>query len=247
MIRFSKISSNDFLGKVLRSVLSLLPKTAVVPIIQGPCKGLKWIVGSGVHGMWLGSYEADAQLLIKNCDIADTIAFDIGANVGFYSILFSRLVGPKGKVMSFEPFPRNVNYLKRHIEINSISNVEIHDMAIGNKNGLMRFDTKSHHAQGRIGDTGEIEVNVHTLDSIEVPALPVSIMKIDVEGAEADVLQGGKLFFKKHRPIILLSTHGEKEVKDCKKILEEYGYVMFPIEQKLNCNEWLIKPKESLL
>lgn len=246
MIRFSELSCNNILGKLLRFCLLLVPKSAIIPIMQGPCKGLKWVAGSGVHGMWLGSYEADIQNFINKCDIAGKIAFDIGANVGFYSILFSRMVGSNGRVISFEPFPRNVSYLKKHIQINKINNVEIHACAIGKINCTMKFDTRNHHAQGRIGQVGELEVNVCTLDSLEIPNMSVGIMKIDVEGAEADVLHGGRLFFKKHRPVILLSTHGEKEVSECKDFFEEYEYAMIPSEENEKCSEWVVKPKEVI-
>jgi len=111
-LRFSEIRSNNILGKSLRFPLSVLPKTTVLSIMQGPGKGMKWIVGSGVHGMWLGSYEADKQQILADIPLEGTTVLDIGANVGFFSILLSRLVGPKGKVIAFEPLPRNTEMLK---------------------------------------------------------------------------------------------------------------------------------------
>ena len=73
------------------------------------------------------------------------------------------------------------------------------------------------------------------------------MVKIDVEGAEADVLRGGKMFFQSHRPIILLATHGNTQANDCRNILEEYSYSMQKISSDLygaDCNEWLVKPNE---
>lgn len=111
-LRFSDIRSNNIIGKSLRFPLSLLPKTSVLPIMQGPGRGMKWIVGSGVHGIWLGSYEADKQQLLANLNLKGTTVLDIGANVGFFSILLSRLVGPMGKVIAFEPLPRNLDFIQ---------------------------------------------------------------------------------------------------------------------------------------
>jgi len=77
-------------------------------------------MGSGVHGMWLGSYEAAKQQLLTKLSLEGTTVLDIGANVGFFSILLSRIVGSKGKVISFEPLPTNIDFIHKHIQLNKI-------------------------------------------------------------------------------------------------------------------------------
>jgi FkbM family methyltransferase len=244
-LRFSEIRSNNILGKSLRFPLSVLPKTTVLSIMQGPGKGMKWIVGSGVHGMWLGSYEADKQQILADIPLEGTTVLDIGANVGFFSILLSRLVGPKGKVIAFEPLPRNIDFINQHIQLNKLENITVYAAAVGEKTGVMRFDSSPCHSQGRLALTGDLEVPVITLDSLSKLDNPVSFVKIDVEGAEADVLRGSESFFKSNRPIILLATHGRKEADDCQKILSDYGYSLTIINRDLygsGCDEWLVKP-----
>ena len=242
---FSNIRSNNPIGKLIRFPLSLLPTKSILPILQGPAKGMKWIVGSGVHGMWLGSYEADKQKLMTELSLEGTTVLDIGANVGFFSIFLSRLVGATGNVISFEPLPRNIEFIYQHIQLNKIDNIEIISAAVSDKIGKMKFANSPLYAQGYLTDKGNVEVNVITLDSLHNFINPVSLVKIDVEGAEIDVLRGGEKFFLENRPIILLATHGEKQANDCEEILEKYNYSMELIDKDLygfECDEWLAKP-----
>ena len=69
--------------------------------MQGKIRGKKWVVGSGNHGYWLGWYEYDKRILFEKTVTKQSIVFDIGAHVGFYTLLASELVGPGGKVYAF--------------------------------------------------------------------------------------------------------------------------------------------------
>jgi FkbM family methyltransferase len=248
--KLSNIRSNNQIGKLLRLPLLLLPTKSILPILQGPAKGMKWIVGSGVHGMWIGSYEADKQKLLSELSIEGTTVLDIGANVGFFSILLSCLVGQTGYVIAVEPLPRNLSFINRHINLNKIENITVLPVAISNKKGVMKFASSAHNSSAHLAEDGDLDVSVVTLDSFDNFKSPVSLVKIDVEGAEANVLRGGELFFKRYRPIILLATHGKKYADDCQIILHEYNYSMELISKDLygfECDEWLAKPNEFSL
>ncbi len=197
--------------------------------------------------MWLGSYEPEIQRKLMTYDLRGKIALDIGANVGFYSLLFSRLVGENGRVMAFEPLPRNIMYLRKHLQLNKIANVEIYECAIADRDGVFSFDTSKHNAQARITERGNINVQARSLDSIEREVdRAVALLKIDVEGAEILVLNGGKEFIRKHRPAILLSTHGQKQVIQTQMLSAELTYSMAPLSEKVcgaNPNdEWILLP-----
>jgi FkbM family methyltransferase len=131
MINFSKISNDSLIGKLLRLPLRLIPNNAVLPIIQGPLKGFKWIKGSGVNGYWLGTYERKKQSLISTYIKQGMVCYDIGAHVGYYSLTFSKLVGESGKVFSFEPNPLNLMYLLKHLRLNQVENVFVFPIALG--------------------------------------------------------------------------------------------------------------------
>src|ERR1035438_590714 len=92
LINFSGISGRTFIGKALRFPLSLIPCGTQMPILQGPLYGKRWIVGSSNHGCWLGSYEYPKQKAISAAIKRGDVVYDLGANVGFYSLLASVLV-----------------------------------------------------------------------------------------------------------------------------------------------------------
>ena len=223
-INFSGIKRSSIVGKGLRNILNLVPKNAVVRVLQGSLKGKKWIVGSGTHGYWLGSYEYEKQKIFYNNIHIKDVVYDIGANVGFYTLLASSLVGSKGYVYAFEPFPDNVKFLKKHIELNKIKNVSIIEAAVGNQNRNVFFKTGDDNFSGRIDNSGEITVSSISLDSFISENLLPNILKIDVEGEEYNVLLGAKLLLQKTKPIIFLATHSEEQKELCLNYLNNAGY-----------------------
>src|SRR5437868_8178233 len=112
MINFGRLSERSFLGRIARDALRLLPKDATVPVLQGRLRGKKWVVGSGEHGYWLGSYEAVKQKAFVAVASGKQVVYDVGANVGFYSLLAATLVTKGGRVFAFEPLPRNLFFLR---------------------------------------------------------------------------------------------------------------------------------------
>src|SRR5579871_1243331 len=117
-MNLSGISNESVVGRALRAPFRLIPRSAAVPILQGPLRGKRWVVGSATHGCWLGSYEQDKQQCFAGAVSVGSVVYDIGANVGFYSLLASVLVGVSGAVYSFEPVPRNCHFLRRHVDLN---------------------------------------------------------------------------------------------------------------------------------
>src|SRR5664280_711279 len=89
LMNFSGISGRTFIGKALRFPLSLIPSGTQMPILQGPLHGKRWIVGASNHGCWLGSYEAAKQKKITEFVRPGMVCWDVGANVGFYTLLFA--------------------------------------------------------------------------------------------------------------------------------------------------------------
>ncbi len=209
MINLSRISNKHLFGQFLRLPLRLIPKSLKVKIIQGYNKGFYWVAGSGVNGYWIGSYEWEKQNAIKEYCKDGFVAYDIGAHVGFYTLLFSRFVGGNGFVYAFEPNCRNLVYLYTHLQLNKIQNVRVIPVALGKVFGYKYFDTFTDSSMSHISNKQELTtVVVDTIDRLlfkEKIILPPSIIKIDVEGSEFDVLNGMKDTIKQYRPIILLA------------------------------------------
>lgn len=132
-INWSNIPSSSFVGWLLRLPLKIIPRGSVVRIRTGLNRGMKWIVGSSTHGCWLGTYESDKQVVLSRFLKPGMTVFDVGANAGFYTLAFSRLVGDRGQVWAFEPYAINVGNLIRHIELNDLNNVNLVQAAVADR------------------------------------------------------------------------------------------------------------------
>jgi len=227
-MNLSGISKDTFFGKLLRSPLKLIPPTAVVPILQGPLRGKKWIAGSSTNGCWVGSFEYEKQQAFRGEVARGDVVYDLGANVGFYSLLASVLTGEKGHVYCFEPLARNIAYLKRHIEMNGIQNCTIVEAAVANENGQAGFDPSPERSTAHLSEHGEKTVRTVRIDTLVQSGeiRPPNVMKIDIEGAEAEAFKGAAQTIESHRPTIFLATHGPAVHRACLQFLLDRQYVL---------------------
>lgn len=152
--------------------------------------------------------------------------YDIGANVGFYTLLSSARAGSSGRVISFEPLPSNVEFLRKHIALNGCANVDVRPVAISDRDGEATFQDTESNATGRLAAGGGRRVRTETIDGLlargEIP--PPSIVKIDIEGAEGMALRGARQCLIDHHPMIFLATHGPEVHKECTEFLAGLGY-----------------------
>ncbi len=196
------------------------------PVLFGPFRGMRWMAHSAGMGCMAGMYERKPRRIFKNLIKKDDIVFDVGAHVGFYTLLASKCVGNNGRVFSFEPLPRNIFFLKKHVVLNNLKNVEIIEAALSDKEGRFFFDTSIDSFQGRISVNGDIKVRSTTLDRLvndeNIP--PPDLLKIDVEGEEYNLLRGGEKTLVKHKPKIILSIHSHDLRDKCLFFLKERGY-----------------------
>jgi FkbM family methyltransferase len=225
---YSRLPFKTAVGKALASAI---PKDLVVPILFGRLRGRKWIVGSSNLECALGVYEREKTALFEKVVGAGSTVYDIGAHVGFYTVLSSQLVGSKGIVVAFEPFPDNMSYLQRHISMNLCENVTAFQIAVSDKNGVTGFSQGETSSMGRLSTNGELLIKTCSIDALLAirKILPPNFMKIDIEGAELLALEGAKSTLLKHRPTIFLATHGPSIQVACCNLLETLGYRIDPI------------------
>jgi FkbM family methyltransferase len=153
------------------------------------------------------------------------VCWDVGANVGLYTLLFAELAGTRGRVFAFEPVRRNVYLLRQHVEMNSCQNVRIVPCALSNFDGEVGFDLGPNTSTGHVSTNWPLKVPCSRADTLlaSVQVEAPDIMKIDVEGAEADVLRGARNAMWK-RPIIFLATHGAATHRACLELLAASDY-----------------------
>jgi len=225
-MNFSKINYQSFLGKLLRLPLRLIPKKMVLPILQGSLRGRKWIVGAGEHGYWLGSYEINKRKAFEREITPGAVVYDIGANVGYFSLLAAILAGEEGKVYAFEPLPRNVMFLRKHVELNQLDTIEVFEAAVSDHAGEASFDLGSSTAMGRLADTGKLKVQMVCLDELlsDGQLRPPDYMKVDVEGAEFIALSGARNLLAEYHPILFLDTHNREAHQETIRLLKDLGY-----------------------
>ena len=221
-----QVRPNTVLGWILRIPLRMMPHGTIVKVRTGINQGMKWIVGSSLHSCWLGTYELEKQRTLTRFVKPGSTVFDIGANAGFYTLAFSRLVGEQGRVWSFEPLAENANNILRHIKLNGLRNVVLLQAATTDRTGIVGFRTSEANTSGAISQEELYKVPAVSLDYLvenQICAMP-DLIKMDVEGAESSVLEGCKLILSGKTTIIFIALHGDEQKIRCRKILESFGY-----------------------
>lgn len=202
------------LGKAKREVLHAVGSRLglVVPV---RAEGGWWIRIPDDHVLYhltRGSYEPQEIRFFRSMLKPGDTALDIGANFGLYTILAAKQVGREGRVLAFEPNPNSLRYLRLNILLNRQSRIEVVSVALSNEEGETEFICVSQGAYSALkvgetpGTTSAIRVRQTTLDAIAAAEslYLVDFVKMDVEGAELLVLQGGEEFFSRiPRPLVM--------------------------------------------
>jgi len=189
---------------------------------------------------YLGIYEKEqTDFMCKVINKGD-YCFDLGSHVGFFTMLFAKLVGEEGRVFSFEPIKEGYSFQEKSVRKNRYSNVRVFNFALGDKaedkkayvfsdSGMAHFDPT---ILGLEEDHESDVFMIKTLDGIpEVEELKkLDFMKIDIEGFEHKALKGGINIVKKHKPEMLIEIHDQKNYKGVYKLLEELGYKFYDLK-----------------
>ena len=131
------------------------------------------------------------------------VVLECGAHHGCKTVVFSYWVGDEGKVIAFEPVPRNADIIQKNIKINNLQNVILERKAVGSKEGkIVMTDESNSQVVNRKGSG--FEVNITHLD--KYVHLNPAFLKIDVEGFEIEVLKGAQSILKK-RPTLMIEIH----------------------------------------
>jgi FkbM family methyltransferase len=192
-----------------------------------------------LHMFLYGQHDERYEVkIMKKLIKKEDVIWDIGSNIGFYTVLFSKLAN-KGKVVSFEPASRTYEILLKQISVNSADNIVPNNFALGDEQGSKEFYYEDAAlAQGtasffEMSGRQHEKVQVETIDTLNKTVLP-DIIKLDVEGYEEQVLIGGAIFFKENSPVIMIELkHFDKDTrKRVEGIIREFGYSIYAIRKR---------------
>ncbi len=245
------------LGAELRLRASLSLRRSKVQVMQsGVAAGARFCPGPSNPDYGLGSNELPVQEAIKELLEPGDVFYDIGANVGFFTIVAAGLVGPSGTMVAFEPLPRNFVHLRFNCSLNDLHNVTCVEAAVGSatRNEKLLVAEYSGGSALESADTppdvvGSLGVAMVALDDWVASGRGPTpdVVKIDVEGAELDVLKGMQAILARKRVSIVLETDGpdvaavEQKTSACRDLLQRLGYRTRALPESYPGNRWLVR------
>ncbi len=168
------------------------------------------------------NYEKDEFNLVKKQIKLGDVVIDVGANIGYFTVLFAELVGYYGRVYAFEPDPENFKILKKNIEVNKYENVVLINKAVLEKDGKLKLylgkeDMGNHKIYSGDEKRAVIEIEGISLDNyFKDINVKIDFIKIDVEGSEPGVISSGKELLRQSNIRIMTEYYP--------KLIKEYGY-----------------------
>jgi FkbM family methyltransferase len=253
------------------NVQRLLLKLHKAGLLPGPGRRLlerrTWTVEAGeASGLKLGfpqnldfvrgSTERPVQRCIAEHLVPDDVFYDVGANVGFFSLLATKFVGPGGAVYAVEPVARNAAAIRRNAALNDLRNLSVFEVAADEKSGsaelfVTGWDGGSSLSAAAISASEPVErqaVRVITLDGlIESERLrPPTFIKLDVEGVELRALRGMRKTLEKHRPVLLYEVDDadrgglEQRWKALDEFVASFGYRVTRLDDSYPNRNWFV-------
>jgi len=223
---------------LVKRVLSGEPFVHVIN--AGPARGLRFEVTlPDDKAIWAGTFEPEFSRTLREAVRPGDVCYDVGGYRGYMSGVVA-LAGAS-RVIVFEPLPGNLVRLRRLRELNPELPLQVEEMAVGKTDGEVHFQVMPDQSMGKLAGSAfqpgrpaarEISVRLTRLDTcIFERGLPrPNLMKIDVEGAEADVLDGATRTLKEGRPRILIEAHSEMLSLQCREKLTALGYQIRQLE-----------------
>jgi FkbM family methyltransferase len=200
---------------------------------SGPAAGI-WLRLNPRTGLdaLRGASEPEVQETLLRYLRPGMTFYDLGANIGFFSLLAARLVGEQGRVIAFEADPEIAARLREHIDRNRFRCVTVVEKAVWSKASKVHFaridlGTSPDRGLGHVVDSSSadtIEIETVTLDDFARTSPPPDFIKCDVEGAEAEVFRGAQTLLGEKRPGILCEIHSEANRRDLLAELKRFGY-----------------------
>ena len=211
----------------------------VFEIKSGLLAGKRWIRFFRIHNdeYVTGNYELAVQNALASFLAPGKVFYDIGANGGYLSLLGASIVGVTGKVVSFEPHPETARLIRRQLRINGVEQVDVVIAAVSSRIGVAEFNDDTVSVMAALADTQpdhksrfKIWVKTTTIDE-EIQARPApDVVKIDVEGAELQVLRGATKLLREKRPVLLVEIHSPTIAVEYDRLMANFGYSSWSLD-----------------
>jgi FkbM family methyltransferase len=210
-----------------------------VTMTNGLGAGLKFNAGLSNPDYALGTNELPVQQALASCLKPGDTFYDIGANVGFFTVIGAKLVGASGRVYAFEPVRENVAIIQRNIKLNNFHNVTVLEKAVSSSTGqgeLLLAEYAGGHTLLTAGTPpdvrGVMRVDLVAIDDLVAQQTlpPPDVVKIDVEGAELDVLHGMSQTLQHFQPTIIYEVDDsdresfKRKRQDIEEFIRSIGY-----------------------
>lgn len=223
-------------GRAVIGMLQRIIGDGSVMVATGHGAGLLLETGSlrltnaQAYALVRGVLEPGVQEALRRHVGEGTVVYDIGANIGFFSLLAARLAGPTGRVESFEPLPAAADGLRHNIALNDARTVHVHDVAVAANGGRAELLSVDEGGWSHLADRGwhprtheVLEVDVVEIDELVADGLRApDVVKIDVEGSELAVLDGMRETIRAHAPAIICELHATNI--ELVERMDELGY-----------------------
>jgi FkbM family methyltransferase len=230
-----------------RMIGRLVPMGAatVVQVRVGPNAGLKLAIDRTTpRYYWLDpNYESAVVSVLREWLRPGMVVADIGAHIGFMTMLMARTVGASGKVLSIEPSPPAAAQLRENVRLNELANVTVRQVAVSDAAGEANFvilphATTNHLAPADGAAAAEPEGTAVRVSMVRLDDLLVGggefgrmeVIKIDVEGSEGAVLRGGQHVLNERRPRLLIEVHSPAALEQCLQQLDAARYDVSPVQ-----------------
>jgi FkbM family methyltransferase len=240
---FANFRRLPVIGPLLRwAGAKLVPRDTLtwIQVQRGPAKGI-WLRLNPRTGRdyFSGEAEPEVQALMQKYLLAGMTFYDVGANIGFFSLLAARLVGPTGRVIAFEADPEVAARLREHVARNDGASISVEEKAAWSSAAPVLFaradpSLSPDRGLGHVVAAGATEIphsaiRVETvvLDEYAAGVRAPDFIKCDVEGAEVDVFRGAQTILTEKKPIILCEMHGEENRQ---ALLREFGGLAYRCE-----------------
>jgi FkbM family methyltransferase len=202
-----------------------------------------------------GDNELPLQEALADCLEPGGVFYDIGANVGFFTVIGARLVGPDGLVYAFEPVPENAAYVRLNTRLNHFQNVILTEKAVSSASGTGELALAAYSGGAALTTAAKppdatkvIDIELVSVDDLVFTHgfRPPAVVKIDVEGAELDVLKGMSRILEEIRPILLyeiddkLPENFQNKFRGCESLLTDAKYRVDRLPDSYPNTNWIV-------